>query len=128
MDNYKIFITSNTKKLNDIMDILRKQADLQAYIKVYGEVYDEYYYVHIINLNNLTEQFLKHSNYELANLINNLYDLYISSRNNGETNRETYKKLIQFLQELSALNVLEVSDRRQRRKIVKSREIRKFNY
>ena len=89
---------------------------------------DEYYYVHIINLNNLTEQFLKHSNYELANLINNLYDLYISSRNNGETNRETYKKLIQFLQELSALNVLEVSDRRQRRKIVKSREIRKFNY
>ena len=128
MDNYKIFITSNTKKLNDIMDILRKQADLQAYIKVYGEVYDEYYYVHIINLNNLTEQFLKHSNYELANLINNLYDLYISSRNNGETNKETYKKLIQFLQELSALNVLEVSDRRQRRKIVKSKETRKFNY
>ena len=128
MDNYKIFITSNTKKLNDIMDILRKQADLQAYIKVYGEVYDEYYYVHIINLNNLTEQFLKHSNYELANLINNLYDLYISSRNNGETNRETYKKLIQFLQELSALNALEVSDRRQRRKIVKSKETRKFNY
>lgn len=128
MDNYKIFITSNTKKLNDIMDILRKQADLQAYIKVYGEVYDEYYYVHIINLNNLTEQFLKHSNYELANLINNLYDLYISSRNNGETNKETYKKLIQFLQELPALNVLEVSDRRQRRKIVKSKETRKFNY
>lgn len=128
MDNYKIFITSNTKKLNDIMDILRKQADLQAYIKVYGEVYDEYYYVHIINLNNLTEQFLKHSNYELANLINNLYDLYISSRNNGETNRETYKKLIQFLQELSALNVLEVSDRKQIRKISKSREKRKFNY
>ena len=128
MDNYKIFITSNTKKLNDIMDILRKQADLQAYIKVYGEVYDEYYYVHIINLNNLTEQFLKHSNYELANLINNLYDLYISSRNNGETNKETYKKLIQFLQELSALNILEVSDRRQRRKIFKSRETRKFNY
>ena len=128
MDNYKIFITSNTKKLNDIMDILRKQADLQAYIKVYGEVYDEYYYVYIINLNNLTEQFLKHSNYELANLINNLYDLYISSRNNGETNRETYKKLIQFLQELSALNALEVSDRRQRRKIVKSKETRKFNY
>ena len=128
MDNYKIFITSNTKKLNDIMDILRKQADLQAYIKVYGEVYDEYYYVHIINLNNLTEQFLKHSNYELANLINNLYDLYISSRNNGETNRETYKKLIQFLQELSALNILEVSDRHKRRKIVKSRETRKFNY
>ena len=128
MDNYKIFITSNTKKLNDIMDILRKQADLQAYIKVYGEVYDEYYYVYIINLNNLTEQFLKHSNYELANLINNLYDLYISSRNNGETNKETYKKLIQFLQELPALNVLEVSDRRQRRKIFKSRETRKFNY
>ena len=128
MDNYKIFITSNTKKLNDIMDILRKQADLQAYIKVYGEVYDEYYYVHIINLNNLTEQFLKHSNYELANLINNLYDLYISSRNNGETNRETYKKLIQFLQELPALNVLEVSDRKQIRKISKSREKRKFNY
>ena len=128
MDNYKIFITSNTKKLNDIMDILRKQADLQAYIKVYGEVYDEYYYVYIINLNNLTEQFLKHSNYELANLINNLYDLYISSRNNGETNKETYKKLIQFLQELPALNVLEVSDRRQRRKIVKSKETRKFNY
>ncbi len=128
MDNYKIFITSNTKKLNDIMDILRKQADLQAYIKVYGEVYDEYYYVHIINLNNLTEQFLKHSNYELANLINNLYDLYISSRNNGETNRETYKKLIQFLQELPALNVLEVSDRHKRRKISKSREKRKFNY
>ncbi len=128
MDNYKIFITSNTKKLNDIMDILRKQADLQAYIKVYGEVYDEYYYVHIINLNNLTEQFLKHSNYELANLINNLYDLYISSRNNGETNKETYKKLIQFLQELPALNVLEVSDRKQIRKISKSREKRKFNY
>ena len=128
MDNYKIFITSNTKKLNDIMDILRKQADLQAYIKVYGEVYDEYYYVHIINLNNLTEQFLKHSNYELANLINNLYDLYISSRNNGETNRETYKKLIQFLQELPALNILEVSDRHKRRKIFKSRETRKFNY
>lgn len=128
MDNYKIFITSNTKKLNDIMDILRKQADLQAYIKVYGEVYDEYYYVHIINLNNLTEQFLKHSNYELANLINNLYDLYISSRNNGETNKETYKKLIQFLQELPALNILEVSDRHKRRKIVKSRETRKFNY
>lgn len=128
MDNYKIFITSNTKKLNDIMDILRKQADLQAYIKVYGEVYDEYYYVYIINLNNLTEQFLKHSNYELANLINNLYDLYISSRNNGETNRETYKKLIQFLQELPALNVLEVSDRHKRRKIFKSRETRKFNY
>ena len=128
MDNYKIFITSNTKKLNDIMDILRKQADLQAYIKVYGEVYDEYYYVYIINLNNLTEQFLKHSNYELANLINNLYDLYISSRNNGETNRETYKKLIQFLQELPALNILEVSDRHKRRKIVKSRETRKFNY
>lgn len=128
MDNYKIFITSNTKKLNDIMDILRKQADLQAYIKVYGEVYDEYYYVYIINLNNLTEQFLKHSNYELANLINNLYDLYISSRNNGETNKETYKKLIQFLQELSALNVLEVSDRKQIRKISKSREKRKFNY
>lgn len=128
MDNYKIFITSNTKKLNDIMDILRKQADLQAYIKVYGEVYDEYYYVHIINLNNLTEQFLKHSNYELANLINNLYDLYISSRNNGETNKETYKKLIQFLQELPALNILEVSDRQKRRKIFKSRETRKFNY
>ena len=128
MDNYKIFITSNTKKLNDIMDILRKQADLQAYIKVYGEVYDEYYYVYIINLNNLTEQFLKHSNYELANLINNLYDLYISSRNNGETNKETYKKLIQFLQELPALNVLEVSDRKQIRKISKSREKRKFNY
>ena len=128
MDNYKIFITSNTKKINDIMDILRKQADLQAYIKVYGEVYDEYYYVHIINLNNLTEQFLKHSNYELANLINNLYDLYISSRNNGEPNRQTYKKLIQFLQELSALNALEVSDRRQRRKIVKSKGTRKFNY
>ena len=128
MDNYKIFITSNTKKLNDIMDILRKQADLQAYIKVYGEVYDEYYYVYIINLNNLTEQFLKHSNYELANLINNLYDLYISSRNNGETNKETYKKLIQFLQELPALNVLEVSDRHKRRKIFKSRETRKFNY
>lgn len=128
MDNYKIFITSNTKKLNDIMDILRKQADLQAYIKVYGEVYDEYYYVYIINLNNLTEQFLKHSNYELANLINNLYDLYISSRNNGETNKETYKKLIQFLQELPALNILEVSDRHKRRKIFKSRETRKFNY
>ena len=128
MDNYKIFITSNTKKLNDIMDILRKQADLQAYIKVYGEVYDEYYYVHIINLNNLTEQFLKHSNYELANLINNLYDLYISSRNNGETNKETYKKLIQFLQELPALNVLEVSDRKQIRKISKNKKKRKFNY
>ena len=128
MDNYKIFITSNTKKLNDIMDILKKQADLLAYIKVYGEIYDKNYYSYIINLNNLTEQFLKHSNYELANLINNLYDLYISSRNNGETNKETYKKLIQFLQELPALNVLEVSDRRQRRKIVKSKETRKFNY
>ena len=128
MDNYEVFIKQQVKNLNEVKDILRKQADLQAYIKVYGEVYDEYYYVHIINLNNLTEQFLKHSNYELANLINNLYDLYISSRNNGETNRETYKKLIQFLQELSALNALEVSDRRQRRKIVKSKETRKFNY
>lgn len=128
MDNYEVFIKQQVKNLNEVKDILRKQADLQAYIKVYGEVYDEYYYVYIINLNNLTEQFLKHSNYELANLINNLYDLYISSRNNGETNRETYKKLIQFLQELSALNALEVSDRRQRRKIVKSKETRKFNY
>lgn len=128
MDNYEVFIKQQVKNLNEVKDILRKQADLQAYIKVYGEVYDEYYYVYIINLNNLTEQFLKHSNYELANLINNLYDLYISSRNNGETNRETYKKLIQFLQELPALNVLEVSDRRQRRKIFKSRETRKFNY
>lgn len=128
MDNYEVFIKQQVKNLNEVKDILRKQADLQAYIKVYGEVYDEYYYVYIINLNNLTEQFLKHSNYELANLINNLYDLYISSRNNGETNRETYKKLIQFLQELPALNVLEVSDRRQRRKIVKSKETRKFNY
>ena len=128
MDNYEVFIKQQVKNLNEVKDILRKQADLQAYIKVYGEVYDEYYYVHIINLNNLTEQFLKHSNYELANLINNLYDLYISSRNNGETNKETYKKLIQFLQELPALNVLEVSDRRQRREIVKSKETRKFNY
>lgn len=128
MDNYEVFIKQQVKNLNEVKDILRKQADLQAYIKVYGEVYDEYYYVYIINLNNLTEQFLKHSNYELANLINNLYDLYISSRNNGETNKETYKKLIQFLQELPALNVLEVSDRRQRRKIVKSKETRKFNY
>ena len=128
MDNYEVFIKQQVKNLNEVKDILRKQADLQAYIKVYGEVYDEYYYVYIINLNNLTEQFLKHSNYELANLINNLYDLYISSRNNGETNKETYKKLIQFLQELPALNVLEVSDRRQRRKIFKSRETRKFNY
>ena len=50
------------------------------------------------------------------------------SRNNGETNKETYKKLIQFLQELSALNILEVSDRHKRRKIFKSRETRKFNY
>ena len=128
MDNYEVFIKQQVKNLNEVKDILRKQADLQAYIKVYGEVYDEYYYVHIINLNNLTEQFLKHSNYELANLINNLYDLYISSRNNGETNKETYKKLIQFLQELPALNVLEVSDRKQIRKISKSREKRKFNY
>ena len=128
MDNYEVFIKQQVKNLNEVKDILRKQADLQAYIKVYGEVYDEYYYVYIINLNNLTEQFLKHSNYELANLINNLYDLYISSRNNGETNRETYKKLIQFLQELPALNVLEVSDRHKRRKISKSREKRKFNY
>ena len=128
MDNYEVFIKQQVKNLNEVKDILRKQADLQAYIKVYGEVYDEYYYVYIINLNNLTEQFLKHSNYELANLINNLYDLYISSRNNGETNTQTYKKLIQFLQELSALNALEVSDRRQRRKIVKSKEARKFNY
>ena len=128
MDNYEVFIKQQVKNLNEVKDILRKQADLQAYIKVYGEVYDEYYYVYIINLNNLTEQFLKHSNYELANLINNLYDLYISSRNNGETNKETYKKLIQFLQELPALNALEVSDRRQRRKIVKSKGTRKFNY
>ena len=42
MDNDKIFITSNTKKLNYIMDILKKQADLLAYIKVYGEIYECY--------------------------------------------------------------------------------------
>ena len=128
MDNYKIFITSNTKKLNYIMDILKKQADLLAYIKVYGEIYDKNYYSYIINLNNLTEQFLKYTNFELADLINDLYDLYINSRNNDDHNKITYEKLVQFLQELPALNVLEVKNRHQRRKILKSKKTRKFNY
>ena len=93
--------------------VLRKSSELIAFIRVYGALYDNHYNAFILNLNNVNEHYLQNLD---SQLIDKLYDVYASAKEENKSEKENFEQLRAVLYKLPVLSITEVSDRRQRHK------------
>ena len=93
--------------------VLRKSSELIAFIRVYGALYDNNYNAFILNLNNVNEHYLQNLD---SQLIDKLYDIYASAKEENKSEKEIFEQLRAFLYKLPVPSITEVSDRRQRYK------------
>ena len=93
--------------------VLRKSSELIAFIRVYGALYDNNYNAFILNLNNVNEHYLQNLD---SQLIDKLYDVYASAKEENKSEKEIFEQLRAFLYKLPVPSITEVSDRRQRHK------------
>ena len=93
--------------------VLRKSSELIAFIRVYGALYDNNYNAFILNLNNVNEHYLQNLD---SQLIDKLYDVYASAKEENKSEKEIFEQLRAFLYKLPVPSITEVSDRRQRYK------------
>lgn len=100
-------------QLKNIETVLKKSSELIAFIKVYGALYDNYYNGLILNLNNINEHFLQSLN---SQIIDGLYDVYSTAREQNKPEKETFEQLRLILEKLPVLTITEVSDRARRHK------------
>ena len=93
--------------------VLRKSSELIAFIRVYGALYDNNYNAFILNLNNVNEHYLQNLD---SQLIDKLYDVYASAKEENKSEKENFEQLRAFLYKLPVPSITEVSYRRQRHK------------
>jgi len=87
---------------------LKKVAELNAFIKVYGSLYDSFYNTLICNINNICEHYLDTYNFEV---INKLYSLYTNLRKENKKEKEIFEQLRKFIYTLPAINTSETKNR-----------------
>lgn len=116
MADYDVILKYRKDQLNSIETVLKKVAELTAFIKVYGALYDNYYYSLILNINNISEHYLQNLN---AELIDRLYDIYCTSKEENKDEKEIFEQLREILYKLPSTTITEVSNRRARHKIIK---------
>ncbi len=113
MSDYNVIIKYRKDQLNRVETVLKKVAELISFIRVYGSLYDNYYYSLILNINNISEHFLQNLNSEL---IDRLYAVYFNAKEENKSEKEIFEQLRIILQKLPAINITEVIDRRERHK------------
>lgn len=111
MSDYEMIAKYRKTQLNKVEIILKKVATLNAFISVYGALYDNYYYAYILNLNNISEHYLENFNSEY---IDRLYDIYSIAKEEEKSEKEIFEQLRIVLQKLPAFTVTETSVRRLR--------------
>ena len=113
MADYEVIRKYREDKFENTLMVLNKSAELIAFIKVYGALYDDYYNAFILNLNNINERFLETGN---AQIIEKLYGVYSNAKEAKKTDKEVFEQLRKVLYELPALSIMETADRAQRHK------------
>lgn len=113
MLNYEYITKYRKEQLNKIKLVLKKSSELIAFVKVYGALYDDYYNRFIFSINNLSERYLQTENSEL---IDNLYNIYSTLREQKKSEKEIFERLRFELYNLPAFVIAEVSDRNKKYK------------
>lgn len=95
MSNHETMRELKKEKFNEIETILKKVAELSAFIKTYGYGYyynNEGYIDLIIVLNNISEHYLQDPNFD-SKAIDNLYDIYSTAKEENKSEKEIFDKL-----------------------------------
>lgn len=95
MSNHETMRELKKEKFNEIETILKKVAELSAFIKTYGYGYyynNEGYINLIIVLNNISEHYLQDPNFD-SKAIDNLYDIYSTAKEENKSEKEIFDKL-----------------------------------
>lgn len=113
MADYEVLVKYRKDELNRIENVLKKSLELIAFIKVYGALYDKHYNGFIININNLSENYLQTSNPEI---IDRLYNIYTTAKEEKKSEKEVFELLRAELYNLPAFSIAEINDRSARHK------------
>lgn len=113
MTNYEIAEQHREKLLLMIERDLAKVSQLIAFIQVYGSMWDNNYNAYILNLHNISEQYLKNF---ISTTIDSLYDTFVILKQENKSSKEIYEELRLKMQKLPAYSVLETSDRQNRKR------------
>lgn len=105
-------MTYNEVQVTRLENVLKKSAELIAFIAVYGAKYDENYFSFIININNLNEHFIKNDN---PAIIDKLYDIYYKAKKENTPNKEIFNKLRHIMYELPIMSISLIDERSKRR-------------
>lgn len=109
MFDYDVTTEYLKNQYNSVESTLKKVAELLAFIKVYGSIYNDYYYRHILNINNIMEHYLKNLDHKI---IDKLYEVYSTAKNENKSEREIFEELRIVLYNFSSMITTDVIERR----------------
>ena len=99
-------------KMKSTLGWLETASKLIAFINTYGPLYDDYYFSLILNLNNITENYLLNGD---PKVIGKVYLVYQHCRYYKKSEKETYDELRSILYQLPVYSISAVKQRSARR-------------
>lgn len=105
-------MTYNEEQVTRLETVLKKSAELIAFIAVYEFKNDDNYFSFIININNLNEHFIKNGN---PTIINKLYDIFYKDKKENTPNKEIFNKLRHIMYELPIMSISLIDERSKKR-------------